>query len=185
MTIGHVNVEETIERIKNEISKDKSISPILISSIELLIVVIQMLFDRQLMNSSNSSLPPASDMKGRSRDKDKKKRKKKGENNIGGQSGHLGATLTQYEEVDETIELSIDLRTLPVGIKFTSCKPETRQVIDLNLEFIVREYQAEVLLGDDGTRFVATFPEHITKAIRPIGKIFCSLYVPVSINSLC
>ena len=61
MTVGHVNVKETIERIQNEIKKDKSISPILISSIELLIVVIQMLFDRQTMNSSNSSLPPATD----------------------------------------------------------------------------------------------------------------------------
>jgi hypothetical protein len=32
MTVGHVNVKSTIERIQNEISKDKSISPILISS---------------------------------------------------------------------------------------------------------------------------------------------------------
>jgi hypothetical protein len=32
--------------------RDKSISPILTSSIELLIVVIQMLLDRQTMNSS-------------------------------------------------------------------------------------------------------------------------------------
>ena len=41
MTVGHVNVKETIEKIQKEISKDKSISPVLISSIELLIVVIQ------------------------------------------------------------------------------------------------------------------------------------------------
>ena len=54
MTVGHVNVKSTIERIQKEISKDKSISPVLISSIELLIVVIQMLFDRQSMNSSTA-----------------------------------------------------------------------------------------------------------------------------------
>ncbi|MCK5883747.1 MAG: IS66 family transposase, partial [Bacteriovoracaceae bacterium] len=166
MTVGHVNVKETIERIQKEISRDKSISPVLISSIELLIVVIQMLFDRQAMNSSNSSLPPATDKQRRSRDKEKKKRAKKGSNNVGGQAGHEGSTLTQYEDVDEKIEISIDRRTLPVGVKFTKDLPETRQVIDLNLEFIVREYQAEVLIGKDGTRYVATFPSHITKAIQ-------------------
>ena len=55
---------------------------------------------------------------------------------------------------------------MPLGVKFTPGEPETRQVIDLNLEFIVREYQAEVLIGADGTWFVATFPSHITKAIQ-------------------
>jgi transposase len=166
MTVGHVNVKETIERIQKEISNDKSISPILISSIELLIVVIQMLFDRQTMNSSNSSLPPTSDNKRRSRGKDKKKRRQKGENNVGGQEGHSGSTLTQYEEVDEIIKIPIDRRSLPIGEKFTKSDPETRQVIDLNIEFVVREYQAEVLIGADGIRFVAPFPEHITKAIQ-------------------
>jgi len=33
MTVGHINVKETIERIKKEISSDESISPVLISSI--------------------------------------------------------------------------------------------------------------------------------------------------------
>jgi len=52
MTVGYVNVKSTIE---------------------LLIVVIQMLFDRQSMNSTNSSLSPSSDNKSRSRGKDKKR----------------------------------------------------------------------------------------------------------------
>jgi transposase len=77
MTVGHVNVKSTIERIQKEISKDKSISPFLISSIELLIVVIQMLFDRQSMNSSNSSLSPSTDNKRRTRGKDKRNELKK------------------------------------------------------------------------------------------------------------
>jgi hypothetical protein len=95
MTVGHVNVKQTIERIQKEISKDKSISPILTSSIELLIAVFQMLFDRQSMNSTNRSLSPSTDNKRRSRGKDKKKRSKKGEKNIGGQESHAGSTLTQ------------------------------------------------------------------------------------------
>jgi transposase len=36
----------------------------------------------------------------------------------------------------------------------------------LNIEFLVREYQAEVLIAADGMRFVAPFPDHITKAIQ-------------------
>lgn len=166
MTVGHVNVKSTIERIQKELSKDKSISPVLVSSIELLIVVIQMLVDRQSMNSTNSSLSPSGDNKRRSRGKDKKKRKKKGENSVGGQVGHEGSTLTQFEEVDEVIEIPIDRRTLPQGEKFKRSVPETRQVIDLNIEFLVREYQAEVLIGSDGIRFVAPFPDHVTKAIQ-------------------
>ena len=63
---------------------------------------------------------------------------------VGGQAGHEGKTLEQYEDPDEIIELSIDRRTLPTGVNFTVSEPETRQVIDLNLEFIVREYQVEV-----------------------------------------
>lgn len=164
MTVGHINVKETIERIQAEIAKDKSISPVLVSSIELLIVVIQMLVDRFNTNSSNSSLPPSTD-KGR-RGKDKKRRKKRGAKKAGGQEGHAGSTLEQYDDPDEIIELSIDRRTLPTGIKFFHCESEKRQVIDLNLDFVVREYQAEVLVGDDGSRFVATFPANITKAIQ-------------------
>jgi transposase len=163
MTVGHINVAKTIERIQKEISSDKSISPVLISSIELLIVVIQMLFDRQKMNSTNSSLPPANDRRERSK---KTMKKKKGSAKVGAQVGHEGSTLTQYEEVDEVIELPVDRKTLPEGVKFTLGEIESRQVIDLNLEFIIREYQAEVLVGDNGQRFVATFPEHITKAIQ-------------------
>ncbi len=36
----------------------------------------------------------------------------------------------------------------------------------LNLEFIIREYQAEVLIDEDGKKHVDTFPSHITKAIQ-------------------
>ncbi len=125
-----------------------------------------MLFDRLKLNSTNSSLSPSGDKLRRTRGKDKKLRKKKGEKSVGGQVGHDGNTLEQYEDVDEVVELSIDLRTLPSNIKFTHGKPDIRQVIDLNFEFTVTEYRAEVLLGEDGSRFMATFPSHITKAIQ-------------------
>jgi transposase len=165
MTIGHINIEETIKEIQEELSKDESISSALKRSIQLLIIVIGMLVDRQKMNSVNSSLPPSGDNKRRSRPK-YKKRKRKNAKPVGGQVGHDGTTLTQYEDVDEEIPLSIDLRTLPSNINFTEAEAEKRQVIDINFEFIVREYQAQVLEGDDGSRFVATFPSHISKSIQ-------------------
>jgi transposase len=165
MTIGHINIEETIKEIQEELSNDNSISSALKRSIQLLIVVIGMLVDRQKMNSINSSLPPSGDNKRRTRPI-RKKKKRKETNPVGGQAGHVGKTLIQYEDVDEEISLSIDLRTLPSGVKFKESEPEKRQVIDINFELIIREYQAQVLEGDDGSRFVATFPNHITKSIQ-------------------
>ncbi|MGK0367185.1 MAG: transposase [Thermoproteota archaeon] len=125
-----------------------------------------MLFERQSMNSTNSSLSPSCDNKRRSRGKDRKLRRKKSERNIGGQEGHTGATLTQYEENDEIILIPIDRRSHPLEKKFKRTDPETRQVTDLRIELLVREYQAEVLIAADGMRFVALFPEHIKKAIQ-------------------
>ena len=166
MTIDGIDIQEAMDSIKEELENDKSISPALTKSIQLLILVVHILINRQKMNSTNSSLPPSSDNKRRTRGKDKKKRKKKSNKKVGGQPGHEGKTLEQYQDPDEVIELSIDRRTLPTGVNFTASEPETRQVIDLNLEFIVREYQAEVFLGDDGSRYVADFPKHIKKAIQ-------------------
>ena len=78
MTAGYINNKTTIEKIQSELKANTDISPVLSSSIELLIVVIQMLVDRQSMNSSNSSLPHATDQRKRSRAKNKKKRNRKG-----------------------------------------------------------------------------------------------------------
>ncbi len=77
-------------------------------------------------------------------------------------------TLTQYEEADEIIELSIDRISLPQGEKFKVSDPETRQVIDLSIDFIVREYQAEVLIGEDGMRH-----------LDPSGNPECPICMPI------
>src|SRR5690606_13577047 len=95
-----------------------------------------------------------------------KKRKKTPAKKVGGHKGHEATTSEQFENPDEVVPLSIDPRTLPSGLTFHPTEPETRQVIDVNLEFTVTEYQAEVLLGSDGHRYVADFPAHITKSIQ-------------------
>lgn len=166
MTFENINVEQTIESVQEQMKADKSLSPALANSINLLILLIKILISRLGLNSNNSSLPPSSNNPRKSRGKDKKKRKKKSAKNVGGQNGHAGSTLEQYVEPDEVIPLSIDRRTLPADLTYKLSDPETRQVIDVNLDFTVTEYQAEVLLGSDGHRYVADFPNHITKAIQ-------------------
>lgn len=166
MTFENINVEATIESVQEQIKTDKTISPALTNSINLLILLIRVLISRIGLNSSNSSLPPSSNNPHRPRGKDKKKRKKKTSKNVGGQHGHSGTTLEQYEDVDDIIPLSIDRRTLPVGLTFKAGDIETRQVLDIDLNFIVREYQAEVLIGSDGHRYVADFPKYITKVVQ-------------------
>jgi len=137
------------------------------------------------MNSTNSSLAPSDDKKN-PRGKDKKKRKKKSKKSVGGQPGHAGTTLTQYEDADEIIELSIDRRTLPVGMDFKVSEPETRQVIDLNLEFIIREYQAEVLIAGNGERFVAKFPTHKLIPYKRVQEVFKDQFdLKISQGTLC
>lgn len=166
MTFENINVEETIDSVREQMKTDKSLSPALANSINLLILLIKILISRLGVNSNNSSLPPSSNNPRKTRGKDKKQRKKKSANNIGGQDGHVGATREQFAEVDEVVPLSIDRRTLPSNLTYTLSEPETRQVIDVNLDFTVTEYQAEVLIGSDGHRYVADFPKHITKAIQ-------------------
>ena len=93
MTFENINVEQTIESVQEQMRADKSLSPALSNSINLLIFLIKILISRIGINSSNSSLPASSNNPRKSRGKDKKKRKKKSANNIGGQNGHTGSTL--------------------------------------------------------------------------------------------
>jgi transposase len=43
---------------------------------------------------------------------------------------------------------------------------EYRQVVDIDFVRMVTEYQAQVLVNEQGKRFVATFPESVTRPIQ-------------------
>ncbi len=132
-------------------------------------MIVQLFLQRLTLNSSNSSLPPSSDKKQRrTKITVPGKKKKKSNKSVGGQEGHEGKTLEKFSEdrVDEVVELSLDRRTLPQGAKLKADGFESRQVIDVVLDFVVTEYQAEVLVDKDGTRYVADFPKHIKKAVQ-------------------
>ena len=167
MTVKSIDVQKTIELVQKEIEKDKSLSSSLKSLVQLLIIVVQALAAKEGMNSSNSSLPPSSDNKkpGVRRER-KKKKTSKNKKSVGGQPGHEGQTLEQYENPDEVVPIPLDKRTLPNGINYAVLPPETRQVVDIQVDFSVTEYQAESVLGSDGHIYTAQFPSHLTKAIQ-------------------
>jgi len=110
------------------------------------------------LNSSNSSKPPSSDPN--------RKKKSKGKGlKQGGQVGHVGTTLKQFDEVDEIKELKIDRGSLPSG-KFTHAGYEKRQVVDIEFYRIVTKFRTEVLIDEKGKRHVASFPEGVTRPVQ-------------------
>jgi len=169
MTVAGINIDEAIKNMQSQLAADKTVSPALKTSMNLLIMIVSLLLQRLTLNSSNSSLPPSTDkVPRRTRKIVPGKKKKKSDKPVGGQQGHEGKTLEKFPEdrVDEVVELSLDRRTLPNGVKFKSDGFESRQVIDVVLDFVVTEYQAEVLTDKNGNRFVADFPKHISKAVQ-------------------
>jgi len=83
----------------------------------------------------------------------------------GGQVGHVGITLKQFDEVDEIKELKVDRGSLPSG-KFTHAGYEKRQVVDIEFHRVVTEFRAEVLIDEKGKRHVASFPEGVTRPVQ-------------------
>lgn len=160
MKIENLDVAKTIENAKAAIKSDKNISASTKTVVELLITLITILFNRLSLNSSNSSKPPSTDI-----NKKKSNRKKTGRPR-GGQNGHEGITLEPVSDPDEIEHLSIDKRTLPAGSKYQPDGFVSRQVINIKISKIVTEYRAEILLDEKGNRYVAQFPEDITRPIQ-------------------
>ena len=86
MTVGKINISDTLKSVESTLREDKSISPQVRVMMELLVVVINLLLGKLGLNSKNSSTPPSKDPK-RQRGS---KRKAKGEKRRpGGQKGQL------------------------------------------------------------------------------------------------
>lgn len=63
-------------------------------------------------------------------------------------------------------EISIDRRILPKGHDYEEVGMERRQVFELYIARNIIEYQAQILKDENGKRFVAPFPEDVTKAVQ-------------------
>lgn len=159
MTVENIDVTETLEKLKKQLQDEKNLSPALRSTIEILIMVVGLLVNRVGRNSRNSSTPPSQDL-----NREKKKRTV-GERKPGGQEGHVGTTLEKIQAPHRTIEIAVDKSTLPSG-DYTKVGYESRQVFDLKIGLCVTEYRAEILEDVTGHRYVAAFPEGVTKAAQ-------------------
>ena len=159
MTIQNIDIEATIEKAQNLIREDKNMSAAAKSMFELLILVITLLANRLNLNSTNSSKPPASDPNRKKRPKRKTGKK------TGGQKGHVGTTLKKVDDPDKVEVIKIDRRKLPAG-QYRQVGFDSRQVFDIDISRVVTEYRAQILEDAKGNRFVASFPEGVTKAVQ-------------------
>jgi len=159
MKIESIDIQATIEKAQSLVREDKQLSAASKSMFEILILVITLLANRLNLNSTNSSKPPSSDP-----NRIKPTRKKTGKK-PGGQNGHVGTTLQKVDNPDRVKEIKVDRRKLPAG-RYRQDGFETRQVFDIDISRVVTEYRAQVLKDDKGNRFVAPFPEGVTKAVQ-------------------
>ncbi len=159
MTIESIDIEATIEKVQDLIRQDKQMSAAAKSMFELLILVIILLANRLSLNSTNSSKPTASDPNRKKRPKRKTGKK------AGGQKGHVGTTLKKVDDPDKVEVIKIDRRNLPAG-QYRQVGFDSRQVFDIDISRVVTEYRAQILEDAKGNRFVASFPEGVTKAVQ-------------------
>lgn len=125
--LNSIEMDKTLESLKQSLSEEENLSPTLKALIELLMMMVQLLTNRLGLNSQNSSQPPSSDP-----NRLKSTRKPSGKKR-GGQKGHKGQTLTQVEDPDEIEKIKVERRTLPAG-KYKDIGFEKRPIIDI--EFV-------------------------------------------------
>ena len=159
MKIENIDIQATIEKAQALIREDRQISPATRSMFEILILIITLLANRLNLNSSNSSKPPSSDPNRKRRPRQQSDKK------AGGQKGHVGTTLQKVDNPDRVKKIKVDRRTLPMGT-YRHVGYETRQVFDIDISRVVTEYQAEIVEDEKGNRFVAPFPNGVTKAAQ-------------------
>lgn len=165
MTIDSIDINAAVADVEKLLAQEKSVSPAMSAAIKILLLVIKLMSDRLGLNSSNSSKPPSSDPnrdKKNSTDNESQDGKKK---KPGGQNGHIGTTLKPEENPDKVDEIVIDKRTLPPG-NYHEAGYESRQVVDIRISRFVTEYRAQILENEQGERFVAEFPEGITRPVQ-------------------
>ena len=98
--IEEIDVDAAIESLKQSLKKEGGLSPAFRSSLELLLVFVELLLDRVTLNSSASSIPPSADPSRKKTQRDKRK--------PGGQKGHEGTTYEPLENHDRIVPIEID-----------------------------------------------------------------------------
>ena len=159
MKIEKIDIEATIKKAQVLVREDKQLSAATKSIVEILILIISLLANRLNLNSTNSSKPPSSNPNRKKRPNSKTGKKP------GGQKGHVGTTLKKVDDPDKVEVIKVDRSKLPAG-RYRQVDFESRQVFDIDISRVVTEYRAQILEDDKGNRFVAPFPDGVTKAVQ-------------------
>lgn len=182
MTINNINVDEVIERVKTQVAAEKDLSPALKASLDLLLLLVTLLANRFGLNSKNSSTPPSADPNR------VKKSRSQGNRKPGGQPGHPGTTLKLVADPDEINVIKVDRNTLPQG-HYREVGYEARQVIDLDIAKVVTEWRAQILEDRHGKRYIAPFPEGVTRPVQygigvKVNSVYMSQYQLIPYNRI-
>lgn len=159
MKIDDIDIDRVVESTKKLLKEDKSTSPALLASIELILLVVSLLANRLGLNSKNSSKPPSTDPNR------EKKAKSNSNKPPGGQKGREGKTLSQFDEPDVVTDIPVDRQQLPPG-NYRDAGVQRRQVVDIEISRVIKEYRAQVLVDEKGKKFVAPFPEGVNSPIQ-------------------
>lgn len=160
MTIDNIDVKATLKRVQVLLDEEPNLSPALRSTLEVLILVVQLMVGRLSLSSRNSSKPPSTD-----RFPTPKKPKEGEAKKTGGQKGRVGTTLKKVENPDRIENLPVDRSALPEG-EYTEVGYEARQVFNIEIQRVVTEYRAQILEDAHGQRFTAPFPLEVSKAVQ-------------------
>lgn len=159
--LDKLSVTKTINNAKKMLEEDKQISPALKTMFETLLIIITLLIGKLGLNSKNSSKPPSTDPNKKKKPKNKNNSKRK----PGGQPGRTGVNLAPVDDPDDIIPIKLDRRRLPKG-DYKEAGFEARQVVDIEISRIVKEYRAQILEDANGKRYVAEFPAGISRPIQ-------------------
>lgn len=159
MKVSGIDIESNIEKIKQQIEGDKTLSPSMRTTLDLLLLIVNLLCQRLGLNSRNSSKPPSSDPNR------EKSPQNTSPNKTGGQKGHKGSTLSLEDNPDITHKRLVDKTFLPQG-HYKEVGYERRQVVDIEFKRVVTEYQAQILENRFGKRFVAPFPDGVNSRVQ-------------------
>jgi transposase len=159
LTVDNIDVEATIKKVQELLAQEPNLSPALRSTLDVLLLVVQLLANRLGLNSRNSSKPPSTDfVKG-------DKKPNAGNSNPGGQTGRVGTTLSKVSDPDEIKLLEVNRSSLPPA-QYRDIGFESRQVFDIDIQRLVTEYRAQILEDENGKRYTAPFPPQVSKAVQ-------------------
>jgi transposase len=174
LKIDAEKIRSTVEQVHRQLQEETTISPALRAAMEMLLLVVTILLNRIGLNSRNSSKPPSDDP-------NRKKKPDNGNGNKpGGQKGHRGTNLEPVADPDEIVILNVDQAILPPGV-YREDGFESRQVFDVDISVNVTEYRAQVLVDQQGKRWVAAFPADVTATVQygdsvKAGAVYMSQY---------